>query len=109
MSQRVRKQVSRLEQLRKASPSLRKRLIHNCDKELLSCICECSKNLLKGNVPLTLLQKKKLSRHKHKLRELAKKSVAIKKKKKILQSGGFLGALLTPVLSLLGGLLNGGG
>jgi hypothetical protein len=40
------------------------------------------------------------------LRILPTKRPSLKTKKKLLQSGGFLGALLTPVLSFLGGLVS---
>ena len=79
----------------------------NLDKELVFCLCECAKNLLKGNVPLTPAQKKSLSRRKKELRDLSRKNVSLKKKKKIVQSGGFLGALLGPIISVLGGLFGG--
>jgi hypothetical protein len=62
--------------------------------------------VLKGNVPLTTKEKSRLKKHKNKLRTLVKKKVSLSKKKDIIQSGGgFLGALLMPVASLLGSLL----
>jgi hypothetical protein len=45
----------------------------------------------------TKLQKEKLKRNKAGLRALTKKSVSLKKKKAILQKGGFLGSLLAPI------------
>jgi len=41
------------------------------------------------------------------LRALSIKKTSVRKKRRIIQKGGFLGAILTPVLSLLGGLLAG--
>jgi hypothetical protein len=108
MSRRVCDHAVQLKILRDAKPALRKQILNKCNKEFVKCLCECAHNVLKGNVPLTPAQKQKLSRHKKNLRQLALKKTAVTKKKKILQSGGFLGALLTPILSLLGGLLNGG-
>ena len=55
------------------------------------------------------LQLRKLRREKHNLRRLALKKTPLKKKRKILQKGGFLGAILAPALSVLGGLLFGNG
>jgi hypothetical protein len=53
---------------------------------------------------------KKLSRHKHTLRALALKKTSLTKRKKLLQKGGFLAALLPAIIpalaSLLGGLFN---
>jgi len=41
------------------------------------------------------------------LREIALKKTSLRKKQKLIQSGGFLGALLGPIISVLGGLFNG--
>jgi len=50
-------------------------------------------------------QKAKLKRNKNNLRKLSSKKLSLKKKRTILQKGGFLSAILTPALALLGGLL----
>ncbi len=105
MSSRLKKMFVKLKLLKKASAKVRKKILKNCNKTLLCCICECAKNVLKGKVPLSNPQKSRLSRFKNKLRHLASKKTLVKVKKKIVQSGGFLGALLTPVLSFLGSLL----
>ena len=73
MSSRVHKHSVQLKMLRDASPELRKQILHHCGKDFLNCVCECVKNVLKGNVPLTSSQKQKLSRHRNKLRELVLK------------------------------------
>jgi len=52
-------------------------------------------------------QLRKLRREKDNLRALALKKTPLKKKRKILQKGGFVGALLTPVLSIIGNILSG--
>ena len=82
-------------------------IIRKCDNDLICSLSECCHNILKGNVHLTLTQKVKLRRHKHNLRKLSLKKTSIKQRKKILQRGGFLGALITPILSVLGNLFNG--
>lgn len=79
----------------------------NCSKEFLDCICISCKNILKGNVPLTAKEKKLLARKKKLLRKLANEKTSLKTKKAIVQKGGFLGALLGPVLSILTGVLSG--
>jgi len=106
MSSRLKKYFAKLSLLKKASAKVRKNILKDCNKNLLCCICECAKNVLKGNVPLSKPQKSKLSRFKKKLRHLVSKKIRATVKKKLVQSGGFLGALLTPVLSFLGSLLN---
>jgi hypothetical protein len=67
---------------------------------------EWADNILRGNVPLTKLQKEKLKRNKAGLRALTKKSVSLEKKKAILQKGGFLGSLLAPIASVVTPLLS---
>ena len=109
MSNLVHKHAVQLKMLRDATPKLRKQILHHCDKDFLNCVCECVKNVLKGNVPLTSAQKQKLSRHRNKLRELVLKKTPKKKKIDKIQKGGFLGALITPILSILGGLLGSNG
>lgn len=101
----MRKYLSLLRSLMRMGDRRRRLAVSECPKELIDCFCECTKNLLKGNVPLTSSQMKKLRREKHNLRQLALKKTPLKEKRKIIQKGGFLGALLPPILSVLGGLL----
>ena len=105
MSTQMRRQLPFMRKLMRMSDRKRRALISICPKELMDCFCECAVNILKGNVPLTPRQMSKLRREKHNLRELAKKKTPVKEKKKILQKGGFLSALLAPTLSLLGSVL----
>jgi hypothetical protein len=105
MSRLLKKYGAYLRLLKKASPKVRKALLNkNCSTEFVNCVCECVKNLLKGNVPLTSTQKRQLSRRKRLLRKILLKKTSLKDKRKIIQTGGFLGALLGPIVSVLGGL-----
>ena len=75
-------------------------------KELQKCLRECAVNILKGNIPLTPAQLKKLKRFKEKVRLLAAYKTPVKKRRELEQSGGFLPALLAPVVgAVLGALL----
>lgn len=107
VSARLRQHANDLVYLQKARPCIQKHLIEKANRDLIECLCECADNILKGNVELTRLQKDKLKRNKTGLRELAKRSVGLKKKKAILQKGGFLGSLLAPIASVVGPLLSG--
>ena len=91
----------------KSKPKLRKLLIEQGPPSLITSICECALNLLKGVIPLTPRQKRHLARHKTHLSGLANKKVSRKKKKKLLnqKGGNLIKALLPPVLSVLGSLL----
>ena len=78
------------------------------NKEILDCISECAKNILRGNVQLSAKQKTALRRNRQNLRRLSIKKTSLKKKRQIIQKGGFLGAILAPVLATLGGSLASG-
>lgn len=107
MSERMRKYMPALRRIHRLGDKAKRKVIRDCDRRLLECFCECSKNILKGNVPLKQAQLRRLRREKNNLRALALKKTSLKKKRKILQKGGFIGALLTPVLSILGSLIGG--
>ncbi len=61
-------------------PKLRKMLIAHTPSDVVMAICECALNLLKAVIPLTLRQKRVLSRYKTYLRALANKKVSQKRK-----------------------------
>ena len=111
MASRLRKHYPILKELARAKPKVRRKILRAASIDLVRCLCECSHNILRGNLKLSPKQKKKLKHHSKTLRSLAGKKVGLKRKKKlILQKGGFLPALLTPILgiasSLIGNLLN---
>ena len=105
MSERLKKYAPYLRMLYKSSPKVRKAIAKkNCSPEFIKCLCECAKNVLVGNVELSPAHKRQLKRHKRLLRKLVLKKTSLKAKKKIVQTGGFLGALLGPIVKILGGL-----
>ena len=93
-----------LKRIRKLGERAKREYVRKCDKEFVDCVSECAKNVIKGNVPLTDRQKTTLRRKRNDIRALSLKKTSLRKKRKILQKGGFLTALLAPVLSILGGL-----
>jgi hypothetical protein len=110
MSKTLKKYTSYLRALQKSSPKVRQKLAKkNCSPEFIECICECAKNVLLGNVDLSAQHKRQLKRHRLSLRKLVLKKTSLKAKKKIVQSGGFLGALLGPIVKVLGGLFGASG
>ena len=62
-----------LQVLAKSKPKLRKLLIEHGPVSLVTSICECALNLLKGVIPLTPRQKRRLACYKTHLRGLASK------------------------------------
>ena len=106
MSTRLQRNLPLLKVLCGAKPALTKAVLKGASPDLINALSECSLNILKGNVRLSPAQKKQLSRYKQSLRTLARKGVSVKRRKQILQKGGFIGALLKPGLGVLGGLLH---
>ena len=83
---------------------------NNGEIDFMNCLCECAKNIIKGRVPLSVVQKRTLAKRKQSLRKLALKKTSLKTKRKIVMKGGFLGALLGPIVTALGSIfgLSGG-
>jgi hypothetical protein len=106
-SKRVKQILPQLRKLQRMKTSEQKKYLKVCDKKLILTICECVKNLLKGCVPLSKLQLSCLSRKKKTLRLLSLKGTSLIKRKKILQTGGFLSTLLGPLISGLTGIVGG--
>lgn len=106
MNQRLTHMLPELKRLCRMSNKDRKQFIKSCGKDFIYCLCECIKNLLKGNVPLTQKQLKSLCRHKQSLRKLSLKRTSLVTRKRILQKGGFLGALISPLLNGLSYLVS---
>ena len=103
----MRKYLPTLKRINRLGEGAKKKLIKNCDKQLIDCFAECSKNVLNGNIPLKPTQLRKLRREKKNLRALALKKTSLKKKRRILQKGGFIAGILPPVLTVLSSLLGG--
>jgi hypothetical protein len=109
MSDRLKRNALILKKLIKAKEKDRKKILDTCcDRDFITCVSECCKNLFKGKVRLTPSQKRNLSRRIQLMRQVVLKSTPLYKKRKIIQKGGFLGALLAPLASLIGGLFSGG-
>lgn len=106
MASSVKNNLNILKLLTRVKPSVQRSIVHASDEGLICSICEAADNALKGNVILTARQKRKLARHRNILRSLSKRGETWRKKKKIIvQKGGFLLPLLIPVISTLVGAL----
>ena len=57
------------------------------------------------NIPLSLQQLNRLKPFKKEALTLLNKSLSVRKKKKALQKGGFISAIIAPILGLLGSLV----
>ena len=108
---KIKQFIPLLEQVAKRRKGF-KIILQHPSKDLVGIFCNCARNLIKGNIPVSPSQLKKLRPHKNNIRKLAGPG-SLNVKKKIIQKGGFLpilaaGALGSLLPNLLGGLLGGG-
>ena len=85
----------------------RKQLIKIGNSDQINSVCECAFNILRKNITLNPTQLSKLRRYRKFVYRVADKKIPISQKRKALeQSGGFLPALLAPILGVaLGGIV----
>ena len=75
---------------------LRKAILEYADAELISALCECAHNILRG----TPQEKVRMRRYRTDLHSIVNKKTAVARKRRILQQKGcFLPALLAPLAS----------
>lgn len=82
----------------------RRRYLKTCSGPFVDCLCECVKNVLKGRVQLKPKQLEQLRPHKKLLRKLPSRKTPRTERRRILQKGGFLPAILPPIISAVGSL-----
>ena len=104
MNERMKRYLSTLK-IHKMGEKAKRDYVKKCDRHFIDCVSECAKNVLKGNVPITNAQMSKLRPRRQDLRALSIKKTTLAKKRKIIQKGGFLSALLAPALSALVSIL----
>ena len=104
MSPCLQKHKDLLKVLLKSNSRLAKSLLKEVDNGFIICLCEIVKNVLHGNLKVSSSLRRKLSKHKLALRKLADRSVGVKQKRTLLQSGGFL-PLLPILVKTVGGML----
>lgn len=95
--------------LQSANPKLRKAILKEVPNDVIQVLSEICLNTLRGNVKVKQQTREKLKAYKGVLRQLASSSVGDTKKRRLLiQKGGFLGLLLGALLSgVLGHFING--
>lgn len=70
--------------LNKTPKWFKQRLLKYGDDDFIKCVCECCDNVLKGNVCMSNSHKALLSPSSKNIRQLADKSISIKKKRKLI-------------------------
>ena len=87
----------------------RKELLKKLKPNTVKAICDCAINIINKRIKVTEEEKKKINRHRDKIRELVHPKTSQRRRKKLLvqHGGAFLAPLLAPVIgSLLGPLAN---
>ena len=107
MSRLLKAHLKALKAIKRRPASARKKFFKTCHRGAIDCCCEIARNILNTNVPLTPRQLKSFRRHRNKLSDLARLKTSIAKKRKILQSGGFLPLLLAPLLGIASSIIGG--
>ena len=79
---RIRPNYHNLHVMKDARRKLRRAILANSDKELLDTVCECSLNVLQGNVKLSNCKKRKIRKFRRQLRTVADRHVPLARKKK---------------------------
>lgn len=86
--------------LKNAKTKLRQNILRVSEPDLIKALCDCSTNVLHGNVQIGSAVKKKLKKYKKELRAMScPKRKLTSKRKLLIQRGGFLPALLGALLS----------
>ena len=98
VSSRLRKYAPLLRWMLRGKRSVVKAIINESDRDVINVFCECAHNIVNGNATLNPSQRRQLKRHKRSILLLLNRSASLRKKKKALQTGGFVGALLGAVL-----------
>ena len=90
-------------------PEKRQVMLQNADRKLVKCICQCAKNVLKGEIPINYTEKDNLEKHKKVLRRLSDPEISTEDKKEIIvQNGGnFLLSLIPTVVGALASMFQG--
>ena len=95
-----------LEKLAKSKTATeRNYYLKNCEDCLINSISEIALNCLKGKIPLKSCDFKKLNVYKNLLRQLASKSPVKKRRRLLIQKGGFISVLIPPAISLIASLV----
>ena len=104
---RLAKHACDLQLLARAKRAVRNRKIRSAPKDLIRALVDVARAVIKGQILLSPSQLGAVRRHKKNLKKVVKPKTNIKTLKRTFQVGGFLPAILAPVLKLAGPLLGG--
>ena len=103
MNKRVKKNLPILQLLAKCDKHTSNAVVKSAKPEFLNCVSDICHNILQDKVKLSSKEKNRLAKYKRNIRKIANKATTQKTKRELIQKGGFLGAILSPLLgSLIG-------
>ena len=106
MSVRIRKNLTHLKKLLKSSPLQRRIILQTASDELILTLCEVALNTLRGTIPLTSGQYRKLEKKKNLIKLIADKKIGVlKKRQTINQQGGFILPLLSVAIPFISSII----
>ena len=77
--------------------------IGKAKKDLLDALAECARHMARGEIQMHDKHFGELKKRRNKMRHFAHTAKTVRAKREVLQSGGFIGFLLKPLLGLLAG------
>ena len=86
--------------------SKRQKLIELASREQIDALAEITNNILLGTLVLTQEQLRRLRKYKNSMRLLVNRSTPLVRKRKTLQRGGLIGALLGPAIAAVSSLVS---
>ena len=111
VSPRISRHATDLQYLARVNRAVRNRKISEASTDLIQALVDAAKALIKGKISLTGTQLRRARLHEANFKKLIKPNASVTQRKKTLQTGGFLPAILGPLLKvglpLVGSLLGG--
>ena len=95
----LKKNAHLLLHLNNCNAKFHRKIIGITDKDLIQLFTEILFNIDRGNIPLTIKKFNKAAKL------ILKRSTGIESKKRLLQKGGFIPALIAPIIGFLGSLI----
>ena len=106
-ARRLQKYAAVLDALRRASQRVRMSVLSSAKKEFVQALVDCARLLIRNKWRLTENQKRQLRRRTDAIYDLVNPRTSLARRRVLLQSGGFIGALLGPALRLIGPVVGG--
>jgi hypothetical protein len=95
----IKSQFELIKLIANSSKKYRKAVIASADKKLVTALAEIVLNLLAGNININKNELDSLKKYKYVLRQLIQNKSVVKRKKLLIQQGGFLQFLLPAVIT----------